>query len=284
MTAPIRYGIAAKFRPWTAAENAMVREQYTELGPAELAKRLNRSVHSIEQKAKLLSVYRRRRWTPQDDQQLRELWGTMSCEAVAKTIKRTPATTHWRARKLGLATGAVHGTEYLSAAAKRAGFATASLRRVLRYADQPLHRTASRPTGAKRHFHAVEPADVDDAVEAWLASEDVHPAAKRRGICGETLQRWLREAASAGFKVPPEPKRKKHRWRVPSETIDAVLEWRARFESVRAGAKRHRIDRDRLAKALIQAGVPREKTKPWLVERETVDRVVEWMRSKGTKS
>lgn len=281
MSSPIRYGIAAKFRPWTTAENQMVRDLYTELGPDELARRLNRTTTAVEKKAGSLGVKRRRRWTPQDDRQLRELWGTASTETVARAMRRTPATTYWRARKLGLATGATFGREYLSAAAERAGFATASLKRVMRYADQPLHRTASRPTGARRHYHAVEPADVDDAVQAWLESEDVYPAAKRHGICGETLQRWLREARASGFDVPPEPKRHKHRWRVPSATIDAVVQWRRGFESLRKASARTGVSIHRLRSALRRAGVPRSATKVWLLERETVDRVVAWLSEAG---
>jgi hypothetical protein len=266
-------GITAKFRPWTDAERAVLRTRYVSDGPKKLAAELGRSVCAVQHAASRLSTLRKSRWSRRDDANLRDLWGTMSVARVAQSLGRTQATTYWRARKVGLPCGAVNGQEFLTHAAKRTGFCVSDLRSLLKSYGVGLLPSAARPTRARRHFHVVDPVDVDWAVEQWLAAEYVEPAARRRGIVGDTLRYWLRAARAAGFDIPAEPKRAKGRWRVNSELIDRVLAWRDSFETLSEAARRTSIDRETLRKRLVANGVPRTQAKPWYIEKATVDRV-----------
>jgi hypothetical protein len=267
-------GATAAFRAWTPEEKTLVRERYVIVGPVALAAELGRTQVAVQNQAKRLGTLRRRRWTAADDDDLRDLWGTLSLDKIAKRIGRTVATTYWRADKLGLGRGATQGHEYLTDAAKRTGFDTVTLRRVLKWHGVKLLVTMSRPTGARRHYHAVDPFDVDEAVKAWLECEDIATAARSRGLPGETLAWWIEKAQAHGALKAPERPGGKCRWRVPSSEIDAALEWRAAHESIAKAAKRVGMKAWKLRALLIAAGTAKWCGKPWFVLKSEVDRVV----------
>jgi hypothetical protein len=273
-------GALSGFRPWTPDEDAAVRARYARGKVASLAAELDRSKLSVRKRAARLGLNVARRWTANDDQELRSLWGESSVKRIAKALNRTPLTTYWRARRLGLPCGDAQGFEYLSHAAKRTGFATATLRKILRDAGVGLRLSASRPSKRKRHYHIVDPDDVDRAVALWNDGEIVNCAAEARGLTGETLTRWLNEARGAGFDVPLEPEEKKAVWRVSTETVDAVVAWHRSYESVREASLRVGVGRWTLSVWLTEAGVERSKLKPWYVKSETIDRVVAERRSR----
>lgn len=216
-------GATKNFRPWTSAEDAAILARLRAVrvpgGVAQLARELDRTTCAVHHRAQRLGILRNRRWTAEDDRRLALLWGECSLNEVAKKLDRTPATTYWRAQHAGLPLGCAQGLEYLWAAAVRTGFAVATLRMILKWGGVSLRVAMARPTGAKRHFHTVDPYDVDQAVKRWLATETLAAAADRHGVDPATLERRLR---ASGRELPEKPARKK-RWRVPSDLVDEVL-------------------------------------------------------------
>ena len=195
-----------------------------------------------------------RRWAPRQDERLVLLWGTMTLRKLAAEFGRTQLTVYWRARGLKLTCGVPRGSEYISVAAKRTGFDTGQLRRILRAAGVKIRLAMARPKpGQTRHFHFVDPLDVDDAIAAWATEETPHVAAIRLG----TSDSIVRAALVAAGHEPPT--RSGFHWRLPSTTIDAALAAYRPGPSVSQHAIRVGISRNTLAKRLRLAGVLGEK-------------------------
>ncbi|NUO50709.1 MAG: hypothetical protein HOV80_17805 [Polyangiaceae bacterium] len=198
------------------------------------------------------------RWTPRDDARLRLLWGSCSLSEMAATLGRSELTTYWRGRGLGLQCGAPPHGEYLHAAAKRAGYTSGQLRRILRASGVVLHPTISRPSGRARTYHWVDPVEVDDAIAEWHATEELEPAARARGVCSATLVRLLDDDGAARHRSPGRSKKKSRR-RYRTEDIDRVVakyrEDQSSRMSVRQHALRLGLDRVTLARRLRKAHV-----------------------------
>ena len=207
--------------PWSPAEDAVLRERYRHSGAArEVAGQLGRTLHSVYRRAQRLKLRTHARWTREDDRKLRNLWGEYTVAGIAKKLGRTDLATFQHAKEIGLPLGCPSGFEYVWHAAKRTGYPTASLRLILERSGVTIRRTMSRPTPGRkvRPCHFVDPFEVDQAIAAWLRTEPLHSAAKRRGIHAGALARKL--AALEG--VPPKPEGKRH-WRIPSDVIDRAL-------------------------------------------------------------
>lgn len=195
-----------------------------------------------------------RRWTPKEDERLVMLWGTCTLQKLAAEFGRTQLTVYWRARGLTLTCGVPRGFEYISVAATRTGFDTGQLRRILQDAGVKIRLAMARPKpGLTRHFHFVDPIDVDDAVAAWTQQETPEEAARRTGLLGGVVRAAL---LAAGLDPPT---RAKFRWRLLSATIDAALAAYRLGPSVSQHAIRVGISRNTLAKRLRLAGVLGEK-------------------------
>lgn len=276
MTARLpRTGALANFKPWTGLDDQKLTEAYTRAGVRAAASALpKRSKCAILHRAQRLGLQRRRRWTPEDDQHLTALWGTMSLGWVARELKRTAITTYWRAQKIGLPLGCPQGHEYLQHAAKRTGYYSGQLRDILKAHGVKIWLSMARPNAGKRRFHTVDPLDVDDAIAKWHETEIVSCAAEARGIVRETLRDWLLAARARGVAVPDPPKLKKGRWRVPSSVIDSVVAWQRDRESLSAAAVRVGVGRSQLRRWLSEADVPIGRARPWLLEKAAVDRAV----------
>ena len=221
-------GCLAGRSPWEPREIETLRESYARGGIEAARVALPyRSASALFHKAERVHVMRRRRWTIEDDARLRRLWDAeTTLRQIAKQMGRSEATTYWRAQKLGLKLGCPDGWEYLTHAAKRAGFGTVQLRRILRWAGVAIRRAITRPgakrrgrPGAGRLTYVVAPGDVDAAVESWLETETLERAARRNGICGETLARRLR---AIGIDKQVRGKRKRH-WRVHPHDVARAL-------------------------------------------------------------
>jgi len=270
MTAPKTRGATADFRPWTAEEDDAIRGGFAHGRGRALAAQLDRTVSSIHHRAQRLGIIANRRWTPAEDTELRNLWYEVSVGEIARRMKRTRAAVVQRAREyLALPLGAPDGFEYVSNAAVRTGFALATLQYILRWAGVKPRPSMSYDRGAKRHFHIVDPVDVDDAIERWLATESLEAAARRVGWSAETLARRL---LASGLDVPPRPKRKRH-WRIPTAVIDEVVARRAKVATLSAAAARLGLTSGWLRYQLVRAGVPRPPGKHWIVPLETAERV-----------
>lgn len=233
---PVLQGAVAGLERWTPAEDDVLRRTYP-AGSEAAAKALpRRSRVAIYGRAQDLGLSLRRRWTRSDDAQLRDLWDLgMQVRAIATRLGRTALTVYWRAQKLGLPLGCPDGWEYLTAAAERTGYATKQLRPILAWAGVSLRRALARPNKkVARACHFVDPLEVDAAIAKWTASEPVHTAAARLGICAGTLERWLERA---GF--PCQRRAFRCHWRVTEEQIAKALEARAAGICGRCGVAGH---------------------------------------------
>jgi hypothetical protein len=212
--------------PWTPAEDEGLRAAYSRGGIAAAMEALpGRSQLALYRRAQRLGVYRRTRWTQADDARLRKLWdGASPLREIARALGRSELTTYWRAQKLGLPLGCPAGHEYISNAARRTGYDTGQLRMILRWAGVEIRRALTRPgkrrgkPGAGRLTWYVATGDVDIAVEQWLETEPLESAARRAGMCAETLARRL---AAIGITKPA--KLGKRHWRVHPDDVERAL-------------------------------------------------------------
>jgi len=92
---------------YSAAEDAVVRAEYPrrDVLLADLARRLGRSVCSVERRAKVLGVARGRYWTAAEDLVLRAGYADGTAPAIAHQLGRTVKAVHKRANSLGLSAG-----------------------------------------------------------------------------------------------------------------------------------------------------------------------------------
>ena len=211
-------------RPWTAAENAIVRARYVAVGATAVARRLGRSQAAVFVRARRLGVVKKRKWSTADDRLLSELWSEETLRALAKRLRRTSMAVYARAKHLALPLGCPQGYEYLSHAAARAGYWEEPLRRILELAGVRLRRTRGCPQKSKSRTHCVDPGSVDRAVLAWLQTETVGFAARRHGVSGATLRVWLGAAVKAGVHdVSAKPSGRSCHWRVRSDVINRVV-------------------------------------------------------------
>lgn len=207
-----------------AEQDSFLRENYAAKGAPWCAAQLGLTVRQVYRRQKALGIYRKRRWTEQDDDRLRFLWGTHTIEAIAKQLARTQPTIYWRAQQLGLGLGCPRGCVYLTELGREAGFDTGTLRRILDWASVPIKRALTRPGAQSRGTRGlgtltffVDHADGLEAVQQWLAAEYVNAAANARGLSNCTLRRWLVEDG----RVDKPPTKKA--WRVPTVIIDEVV-------------------------------------------------------------
>lgn len=245
-------------RPWTAAEKRRLEQAYTKGGiHAARAALPDRGESGIYHMARKLKLTRRRRWTADDDERLRAQWGLEDIYTISRNLGRTRLTVYWRAYELDLPLGCPEGWEYVSDAAARAGFATATLWRILRFSHVRVLHAYARNQGT-RHKHIVEPIDVDDAVRAWMETETLTEAARRLSVNPESLYRWCEEA---GVLLHRDGRIKRSRMRAASSEFDrAVAEQRQRQEqsvSLAQAARELGLDRTTLAKRLRAAGFER---------------------------
>lgn len=207
---------------WSDAERALLTAAYAEGGYRAAMRALpGRSEASIYDAAARLGLQRRKRWTRDEDNSLRDFWSWgMSLETIARRLERTPSAVYWRGRHLGLIAGAPPDFEHLTAAALRAGYATTQLRKILAWAGVRVRRSLSRPMkgSRKRRFSIVETVALDEALARWHATEPVECAARRHGVTGAHLRRLLRRAGL----IPAPSKTHKH-IRVTDDQVRAVL-------------------------------------------------------------
>lgn len=274
---PYRRGRIVGFVWSKEDDDVLVRLYETKGAKACLAALPHRSLPSIYQRAVKLGVKTHRLWTEAEDHMIRSEWGFRSVVMIARSIARTTKATYKRATEdLYLGNGVPDGNEFLTNAASRTGFDVATLRRVLSFAGvkPELVRTRLKVKTNKRF--SVDPSAVDAAVAKWLASEAVEPAAKARGIAGETLKRWLLDARVERTLVAEGQVARPH-WRVPTVTIDKVVAdrrtARKKLESITTAAKRVGLHWHTVRVRLAAFGIS-QKTRPWMLNPADVDRAL----------
>ena len=92
-------------RKWTAKEVALLKELYPECPIGEIAKKLDRSVAAIENRAHQVGIKRKsyleKLWTAEELQLVSELYLTKDIQDIAERIGRSPSTIRAKAHDLG---------------------------------------------------------------------------------------------------------------------------------------------------------------------------------------
>lgn len=191
-------------RPWTPEEDAAVRAAVgkrrarTSVGWERLAQTLGRTVAAVHARARTLGLSRPgARWTRAEDAVLRAKW----CEVAMRVLRqhlphRSTRAIICRAQTLGLgAQERRQGLLSISAAAERAGYPEATLRRLLIRQEVPMHRVGVTLRDAPRtNVRHVEWEDVVAAIERETQLESVRAAADRLGVSKTKLRDRLRRA------------------------------------------------------------------------------------------
>jgi len=92
-------------KKWSKSEENFLREKYSELSTAEIAKALNRTIPSIMKKARELKLRKRPEnwfWKEEERKFLKENWNKLSVEQLANKLGRTPRAIKSQAAYLGL--------------------------------------------------------------------------------------------------------------------------------------------------------------------------------------
>ena len=198
-----------------------------------------------------------RRWTPAEDRKLLTMWGERSRRTVREALHpRTWDAIVDRVKVLGLPLGpaGMQGYETIKAATIRTGYDRRQLLRILSaHGVNPVRCRTSSVTQPRTLF--VEVDAVDAAIAAEFAGfERVDDGARRHGLPGWLLLRWLRAAGE----VPPAVPGKKPWHRVTPETVDRVVRergWLPGGESVADAARRHGMHGNTMQRLLVSAGL-----------------------------
>jgi hypothetical protein len=96
-------------RAWTADEDEFLRRNHGKMTRAEIARQLERTAGSVGQRMTIIGITRDSRradlirpWTEDEDRMMREIYGTVSREEVARRMNRTVIAVTRRAGELGL--------------------------------------------------------------------------------------------------------------------------------------------------------------------------------------
>jgi DNA-binding CsgD family transcriptional regulator len=96
-------------RPWTEEDDTMLRSLYGTMTRADVARQLDRTPVATAERARRLGLTQPskrastvHKWTPKEDALLRRLYGTMTCEEIARRIGRSTIAIYGRVRILGL--------------------------------------------------------------------------------------------------------------------------------------------------------------------------------------
>lgn len=204
MNAPLRQRTFGPGRPWTPAEDAILRARYkrlrrTSTRKAEAAALLRalpgRTRDAIANRAQKLGVTWRHAWTPAEDRTLRDLWP----DTGARTIRQTLRGRSWtaiRARAFALGLGARwQGYVSIDAAATRLGYHSSLLHKILeRYGVRVVLRGGKTERASRFANRVVLLDDAREAVEKWERTETPQESARRYGVSGSQMRRWLRDA------------------------------------------------------------------------------------------
>ena len=159
-------------RPWTPAEDAILRRLY-QRSPKQAYKALpGRTVCAVRVRAVKLGLQVRRPWTPAEDAILRREWGELGARGLrAKLPGRTWLAIREQALRLRLGP-ANQGRVSVAEAARRAGYDRKSLCRILDLQGVQVRRVwGERPDAKLTHPHRVVVWDeVREAVERHLAA------------------------------------------------------------------------------------------------------------------
>ena len=214
------------------------------------------------------------RWSKEETEYLRRMWGREPIGGIARMTGRTPRSIAIRLRALGIPFGVPEGYESLLACTKRTGFCMLTLKMVLKFGNVPthLHHGRNWKQWKRQYRHrVVDKFDVDEAIAKWLSTETIPQAARRLKIKPRRLEWLLKQAGVAIFR---QTAKKTSRKRVFSADADRVVnEVRNNRETLRAAASRYGISHRTLYRWMKLYGVSRASR--WhLLEKSVIDVIV----------
>lgn len=160
------------------------------------------------------------RWSSEEEDRLRRLWGVVNLRTIATRMQRPPAGVRDKAIQLGLPCGISAGCISLAEAARRAGYYHESFRRAILWWISRGHSPeysclhAAFATKAAGKWRQLDEDDAAEIARAYAASELPGQAEQRLGISSWTLRR---RAIAAGHRVAP-----RQQLRLLPEEWDAV--------------------------------------------------------------
>lgn len=213
-------GVTAGTRPWSAADDEVIRARYRKGAAAGIAADLGRTTSAVRERARKMRALAERRWTAAEETILRDQWGELSLRQFAHRFNRTTKGIYQHARLLGIVNAERARSESVTEAAARTGFGRRKLMEILR-----AHRVANPVTtrfttkNKARPYYLLDPFDVDEAVAAYLETETIGAAARRHDTNNGLV---IRALARVGVKRPASKAKRRH-WRLDSATIDEAL-------------------------------------------------------------
>jgi hypothetical protein len=213
-------GATAGLRPWTEADDQILRAGYRRGNAANVAAALGRTVGAVRARAMAIGATVARHWTATEEALLWKLWGSLSLRQIANRVRHTTGATYVRARELKIIREERASTETVTQASARTGFSRTKLVEILKQHHAATEYVSRYTTKYKaRPYYRLDPFEVDEAIAAHLSKEPMGAAARRRGLRKETLKRAL---ARIGVTKPASiPKR--GLWRLDDETIERAL-------------------------------------------------------------
>jgi hypothetical protein len=218
-------------RRWTGRDLDMLRNNWGDVTPRELARLLGRSEFAVFLRAVKLGLRAgcppgfeylteaARRTGYDDTSPLRSVlrWAGVK---IRRSFARPNAKAHNRPRHIvdsydvDVAIARWHTTETTTAAARRYDTDCMTLRRLLRRAVAAGVEMPREPKGYNQHWRV--PSDIIDRVVAeHRQTETLNQASRRVGVHHNTLTSWLRAAGVELPRVKP--------WRLSIATVDAVV-------------------------------------------------------------
>lgn len=111
-----KQGIRSDPKTWTSADDEYISDHYKEQTDEEIGLALNRAPCAVKQRRATLGLFKKtppllgkRTWTTEEDEYLRESWGSVSLKQMAKSLDRTVNAINVRKNKLGLGAFLEHG-------------------------------------------------------------------------------------------------------------------------------------------------------------------------------
>lgn len=101
-------GLARDFNPWTAEEDAVLKELVKTYTIGDVAKKIGRSYSSVEARMRRIGIqspmsgYNKKKWTREEINTLYEMASTSTQKRAAKELNRSKGSVQQKSRKLGI--------------------------------------------------------------------------------------------------------------------------------------------------------------------------------------
>ena len=227
-----------KSKEWTKEEEEILQQHYPKLKskrrPNEviwqelLAKLPGRSKFSCQVRASRLKASVKARWSSKEDMILQGIFSDTSARTImAQLPGRSWEAILTRAKNLGLGDARWQGYLSMKATADRLGFSEQGMMRILEDMNVSLRiKAIDNKKGAKYQHKMIEWDTAVEAATEWLARETPRMAAKRMGLSGNLVARWV---GQAGYTSPKRGRAVRLRPEVINEVVESRLKtWKPR--------------------------------------------------------